>query len=90
MKTWVMENLLLILTFSGVVTGERKNIFPKQIVQNNIFRSSAGTGAPVLPAGRVLHRHDRVPGRAVHEAPQAHDPPPGHRQPHRRVCQPQR
>ena len=85
-----MENLLLILTFSGVVTGEKKKIFRQRNLQKIILRSFAGTGAPVLPAGRVLHRHDRVPGRAVHEAPQAHDPPPCHRQSYRRICQPQR
>ena len=56
----------------------------------DMFRSSAGTGAPVLQAGRVLHRHDRLPRGALHEAAQAHDPPPGHRQPHRRIGQPQR
>ena len=89
MKKWLNENLLLILTFSGVVIGMwcRGNSLA---LWGHYLSRCPRRPLPSQPRSRSIdHQSDRLPGRALHETPQVDDPPSRHRQPRDGLGQPQ-
>ena len=90
-KKWIFDNLLLILTFGGVLVGQFQLFLILSSKCHLLCSRCSLWPAPLLPRPREVHHPpDSLPRGALHEDHQVDDSPARHRQPRDGLSEPQR